>query len=202
MLNQILKGLIDLPYLNTIFEDCGSFTRSSMENILNQYINVAMLCLEVKQPILKKRSLHELENLNNTGNGLSRVKLGVWELDMHNDKLFISPNYYKILGFKPYEFPSTLKLLTERLHPEDRNYAVNKLFEMLYRRTSGYNVQFRLRTKDGSYKSIICKGRLVEDANNASSLKVTGVVLDISRAESALILNKGPERNSYLSYAQ
>jgi len=87
-----------------------------------------------------------------------------------------------MLGFEDeQDFPSLLNSWSTRLHPEDKEYALNTLTEYLSDDSGEkqYNVEYRLMHKNGEYKCYNARGVALRDYKNAP-VKMIGSMIDIS----------------------
>ena len=66
------------------------------------------------------------------------------------------------------------------LHPDDRAAAMDMLNAHLRGETEFYDFEYRLRCKDGSYKWIHSRGKLMERGTTGEPLRITGTHHDMS----------------------
>lgn len=88
---------------------------------------------------------------------------GLWDWDLLNDELFISSPWLKMLGYDDSEFPNIRGLWESLLHPEDKETAVRAFKDCLKGKTEHYDIQFRLKHKDGDYRWIHSRGTVLKD---------------------------------------
>ncbi|MEA2107932.1 MAG: response regulator [Pseudomonadota bacterium] len=113
---------------------------------------------------------------------------GFWDWNMEIDDIYFSPRYYTMLGYEPGELPMLKETWTGLMHPEDRKTIVPKIQEYVAN-AEPYEVEFRLKCKDGSYKWIKGKGKGFERDENGKSRRAVGIYEDITdrrRAEENL----------------
>jgi signal transduction histidine kinase len=72
----------------------------------------------------------------------------------------------------------------DRLHPDDRDRVVAARENFIADRQPDYDLQFRLRHKDGTYRWIHSRGALVRDANGRP-IRMLGLNLDITEFKQA-----------------
>ncbi len=104
---------------------------------------------------------------------------GLWDWDIPSGTVFFSPRYYTMLGYAPGEFEANYESWRERLHPEDRERALDKINRSM---NIGelFEVEFRMRTKSGRYCWILARGRVVERGPGGEPLRMVGTHVDIS----------------------
>ncbi len=120
---------------------------------------------------------------------LDAVNDGIWDWDVPTGTAFFSPRWYTMLGYAPDEMPGSYATWRSLIHPEDIGPAEQIIQDNTGRGEGGYRVEFRMRTKDGSWKWILTRGQVVEwDADN-KPVRMVGTHTDITerkRAEEAI----------------
>jgi diguanylate cyclase (GGDEF)-like protein/PAS domain S-box-containing protein len=112
---------------------------------------------------------------------LQAAKDGIWDRNLESDKLYLSDNYYRMLGYNPGEIGITQKEFEEFLHPEDKERILQKIQECIEGKTKDYNAEFRMKTKSGKWKWILGRGNVVSRDSNGKALRFLGTHVDISR---------------------
>ena len=105
---------------------------------------------------------------------------GIWTWDFTTDKLTFSPKYYTMLGYEPDEFPADFDNWVGLIHPDDKDRALTVAANYLETKPDTYENEFRLRTKDNSYRWIRTHARVVERDGNGNALLLIGNHEDIS----------------------
>ncbi|HEY3296088.1 MAG TPA: PAS domain S-box protein [bacterium] len=112
--------------------------------------------------------------------GLEATRIGMWDWDPQNDRAFYSPTWYTMLGYEPYELPQNRHTLEELIHPDDRAAALAAT-ENLSRSTKALvEAEFRMKHKDGQYRWILDRGKVVAWDGNGRPLRVVGTHTDIT----------------------
>jgi PAS domain S-box-containing protein len=118
---------------------------------------------------------------------------GVWDWDLTTNVVHFSELYAKMLGYTVEEMSPELGTWIHSVHPEDWPRVQTTLQYYLENRLSRYETEFRLRCKDGSWKWVLSRGKVVSfDAEN-NPIRMTGIQTDIDmrkRMESELIKAK------------
>lgn len=107
--------------------------------------------------------------------------MGVWEWNLSTNEVYFSRIWKKILGYEKDELLNKFEEFNKRIHPDD----VVALFENINLYTSGklneFNVEFRMRCKNGSYKWINSRGKINTFNNEGKAEKFFGIHTDITR---------------------
>ena len=105
---------------------------------------------------------------------------GVWDRDVLSGRIRYSPEWKAILGYCDHEVGDRIEDSYSRVHPDDLaqvQATINAHFQDL---TPAYEVEHRLRCKDGSYKWVLSRGKVVSRDADGKPLRMTGVTTDIS----------------------
>jgi PAS domain S-box-containing protein len=110
---------------------------------------------------------------------IDEVNAGYWDWDLLSQKLFLSPEWKRQIGFDDHELPNQWEEWESRLHPDDRTMVLATTEDCLSGYLSGYEVEFRLRHKNGSYRWIHARGSLLHDESNRP-YRLLGINFDIT----------------------
>ncbi|MBE2212597.1 MAG: PAS domain S-box protein [Opitutaceae bacterium] len=104
---------------------------------------------------------------------------GWFEINVQTGTGVSSPEYPRILGYEPAEFITTIANWLEGIHPEDRAAAQRELRSCI---ESGETraIEYRRRTKDGSWRWIRSVGRIVDRDAQGRPLRMIGMHTDIN----------------------
>ncbi|MDF0676181.1 MAG: PAS domain S-box protein [Nitrospira sp.] len=103
---------------------------------------------------------------------------GLWDWNMATDEAYLSPRWKHLLGFEDGEVSNRLQSLFGRLHPDDESRAKDALLVHLERRVP-YDLEFRLRCKDGSYRWFRSRGQAQWD-DDGRPYRMAGSITDIT----------------------
>ncbi|MBW1671644.1 MAG: PAS domain S-box protein [Deltaproteobacteria bacterium] len=117
---------------------------------------------------------------------------GFWDWNLDTNDVYFSPCYYTMLGYEPGELPMKLETWTNLMHPDDKKTIVPEV-ENYVKNARAYEVEFRLKTKDGDWKWISGRGKSFKKDIDGIPHRAVGVHVDITerkRAELALSAEK------------
>ena len=118
---------------------------------------------------------------------------GIWTWNFETNGLYFSPKYYTMLGYEPNAFPADFENWIDLIHPDDREKALAVAEEYLRTKPDFYENEFQLRTKNGDYRWIRTRARVVERDENGEAIYMIGNHEDITerkQAEEALRLHE------------
>ncbi|WP_230412238.1 sensor domain-containing diguanylate cyclase [Undibacterium hunanense] len=105
---------------------------------------------------------------------------GIWDRDIQSGEIHYSPGWKAILGYADNEVSNRIEDSYTRLHPEDRAYVQDTMQAHFEGKTESYVVEHRVRCKDGSYKWISSRGKVVSRAEDGKPLRMLGTTTDIT----------------------
>jgi len=105
---------------------------------------------------------------------------GVWDWDAVNNEVFFSREWKSMLGYAEHEIGNSLQEWQSRIHSEDWEYIQAELQKHFDGQTPVYGSEHRLRTRDGSYKWILDRGKVIKRDEEGQVLRVIGTHTDIT----------------------
>jgi two-component system, cell cycle sensor histidine kinase and response regulator CckA len=119
---------------------------------------------------------------------LDVVSDGVWDWRVDTGKVYFSPRWYTMLGYDHLELPELFETWKTLVHPDDLE-STTRIIEARLKDGVGFEMQFRMRAKDGTWRWILGRGKVVERDGSGNPVRMLGTHVDITelrRAESAL----------------
>src|SRR5208283_2728004 len=105
---------------------------------------------------------------------------GIYDLDLRTGDTIVSPEYALMLGYDTAEFHETDAKWIERLHPDDKEQAAAVYRAYVNGEIPEYKVEFRQKTKDGTWKWILSIGKIMERDVDGNPLRMIGTFTDIT----------------------
>ncbi len=105
---------------------------------------------------------------------------GVWDRDIVSGRISYSVEWKAILGFDAHEIGDCIEESYTRVHPDDLTRVQATIAAHFEDRTPAYAIEHRLRCKDGSYKWVLSRGKVISRDADGKPLRMTGVTTDIS----------------------
>ncbi|MBK0403030.1 PAS domain S-box protein [Adhaeribacter sp. BT258] len=88
---------------------------------------------------------------------------GLWDWDLNNNYLFLSTRWKQMLGYGAEEIPHTIEAWEGLIHPDDREKTLKVIEDYFEKKLPVYEVEFRMRHKDGSYRWMLDRGMAIWD---------------------------------------
>lgn len=105
---------------------------------------------------------------------------GIWDYDPTTRSLYLSRRCKEMLGYSDPEIGNTLADWEALVHPDDIEAVREEFHRHVAGEASTYRSEYRLRCKDGSYKWILDRGRVLDWSDDRRPLRVIGTHSDIS----------------------
>lgn len=109
---------------------------------------------------------------------------GIWDWNLLTNEVFQSPRWKGMLGYADHELPSSFEAWESRIHPDDHGRALATFRDYLAGKLEHYELEHRLRHKDGTYRWVLSRSLVLRDALGRP-LRVTGSNLDITASKQA-----------------
>lgn len=116
---------------------------------------------------------------------------GIWDWNSENDQVFFSKQWKAMLGYAESEIGSDLSEWQDRVHPDDLDNCLLALEKHYNGKTNIYMNEHRMLCKDGSYKWILDRGKVIEWTEDGKPLRMIGTHTDTTERkllENALIV--------------
>jgi len=110
---------------------------------------------------------------------------GVWDWNLKTNAVFYSKQYKSMLGFEDHEFANTFEEWKRIIHPEDLNWVIKEFERHISGKTSYLSMEYRLQCKDGSYKWIFSRGKVMSYDIDGKPLRIVGTQADITDRKKA-----------------
>ncbi|MGB0126530.1 MAG: PAS domain-containing protein, partial [Rhodocyclaceae bacterium] len=105
---------------------------------------------------------------------------GVWDWDVPSGKVFYSHAWKAMLGYADEEIGDSLESWKQRVHPGDLAATYADIERHLLGETDQYATEHRMRAKDGSYRWVLDRGKVISRDVSGAPLRIIGTYTDIT----------------------
>ena len=111
------------------------------------------------------------------------ARMGSWEWDIANDRMYWSEEMYCLFGLTEAEFGGSYEAYLGLVHPEDRDAVKKSVYDAFYggRR---FSVNHRIMRGDGMVRTVHAEADVSHDASGIP-VKMAGLVQDVTEAKQA-----------------
>jgi PAS domain S-box-containing protein len=103
---------------------------------------------------------------------------GIWDYDVVNNRIMYSAKFCQLLGFNEGDLKTTIEDFLNMLHPDDVKRTQDFL-NYCFREKKRYDIEYRLKNKDGTYRWYMSGGVISFDAKG-KPLRLVGSTIDIN----------------------
>ena len=124
---------------------------------------------------------------------------GLWDWNLVTGEVFYSSGYARMFGYEPEEWAPRVDVWLDLMHPDDRDTILARE-KALLESVGIFELEFRMRAKDGHYVWVLSRGKTVERDESGQPVRVIGTIVDLTERKTAeLTLRDSESRYRRLS---
>lgn len=123
---------------------------------------------------------------------LEGTKTGIWDWDMKSGQVYYDQQWKALLGYEADEIQGGFEEWQSRWHPDDRQNIETAMQEYLTGKTAKYEIEHRLKHKDGHYVWILTTGKITYEGEDCP-VRWAGYNIDITHRKKTEELLKEKE---------
>jgi len=127
----------------------------------------------------RRADLGTLRSEQRNAFALSGARMGVWDWDATNDRLYVAPSVEAMLGLDAGTLDGSEVLWREHMHPADRETYRTALNAYFHRGNVAFTLEFRMRHSDGAFRWLALSASCVAAADTGTA-RCIGTVRDIT----------------------
>ncbi len=106
--------------------------------------------------------------------------LGVWDWNPQTGELLVSSRWKSMLGYSADEIPGRLEAATALVHQDDVARFMAAVERILRGETDSCQFEMRVRCRDGSYKWVLSRGKVIARDRDGKPARMVGTHADIT----------------------
>ncbi len=110
---------------------------------------------------------------------------GLWDWNIAGGTVFFSHMWKEMLGYRDEDISDNPREWVNRIHPDDADLVRRAMDRHFSGETDVYETEHRLQCRDGSWKWIQDRGRVISRDHGGTPLRMAGTHTDISLRKSA-----------------
>ncbi|MEP2772349.1 MAG: PAS domain S-box protein [Fulvivirga sp.] len=115
------------------------------------------------------------------------AQLGMWEWDLQTDKVTVNSYQTEMIGFRLEEVENTFEWWANRIHPKDVDVVYEPMINHVKGGSEMFETEYRVQAKNGAYKWILVRGKVLERDKDGRAIRALGVHLNIDNRKTAEI---------------
>ncbi|MBD3219774.1 PAS domain-containing protein [bacterium] len=127
---------------------------------------------------------------------LEGAELGLWDWNAETGEVVFNERWAEMLGLSLADLEPSIDEWKQRVHPDDLEPTLAAVQAHLDGETGVYESLHRLRHRDGSWRWVLDRGRVVQRTDDGRPLRVTGTHLDMTERQTIEETRRDLERQS------
>ena len=152
----------------------------SMAEIISEEGKVeGMVCLarDITNRSRSQKALQEREERYSLA--VEAANDGLWDYRVKKEEIYLSPRWKTMIGYEDEEIGNKMDDWYELIHPDTRETFKEQLLAYLKGIESEFEITYKIKHKDGDYRWVLCRGKVVRDKSGRAD-RIVGVQTDIS----------------------
>ena len=141
------------------------------------------VCIIVSDIAEKKTAVEKVLEINQRfESGIEAAKMAWWEMDVKTGHILFHNRKAEMLGYPPEKFKHYTDFMA-LVHPADSEKLMDSMRNHIYGLADKYEGEYRILNSKGEYVWFSDVGRVIKKDQNGASLKVNGIVWDITKSK-------------------
>ncbi|WP_233505819.1 EAL domain-containing protein [Rhodoferax lacus] len=115
---------------------------------------------------------------------------GYWDWNLQTNVFQVSPRWETMLGYRPGEMHVATENWPQLVHPEDLPEVMVSIERHMQGQAPSHEVEMRVRSREGGWRWILTRGRIVQRAPDGTPLVMSGTHTDISARKQFELLQR------------
>ncbi len=118
-----------------------------------------------------------------------------WEWDYKSGEVIFDDKKATMLGYSPDEFPKNVYDICNLIHPDDYDFAMQAMRDLISGKSIFYEATYRIKNKYGNYSWYFDRGSITERDEHNNPSKIIGTVINVTKLKQ---LEKELEKSSHI----
>ncbi len=111
---------------------------------------------------------------------LELIDDGLWDFDLSSGILTVSPRWAEALGYDAGEIAPSADAWSSLIHPDDIGPFSASMLHVMSGELPTFELEHRVRCKDGSWRWILDRGKVVDRAPDGTPIRAIGTYRDLT----------------------
>lgn len=126
---------------------------------------------------------------------LEGTRLGMWDWNPQTSEVIFDERWAEMLGYSLGEIKNELSEWSTRVHPDDLEVCLADIDRHIRGEVDYYENVHRMRHKDGSWRFILDRGRVMKRDDQGRVIRFTGTHTDVTREYEAVLQAQESKRS-------
>ncbi|MEA5420728.1 PAS domain S-box protein [Spirulina sp. CCNP1310] len=150
----------------------------------------------------QKKSQQELKDSESRFHlAIAGTGAGLWDWDMVKNTVYFSPHWKAMLGYRDDEIENAFTGWQKLWHPDDIYRIQSAINDYLNGHIKRYEIEHRLRHKDGSWRWILTRGEIIKD-QEGQPIRWIGTNIDLSERKQMEEQLRQKEKHTQMFFSQ
>ncbi|MDD4956842.1 MAG: PAS domain S-box protein [Candidatus Omnitrophica bacterium] len=113
------------------------------------------------------------------------INEGIWDYSLVSGEMYLSPTWFRMLGYQPDELPRDYGTWMKLVHPEDVPEKEKALKDFIEGRSESFSVEIRMRAKNGEWRWMRSRAEDIEKDDKGRVARIIGTHTDITDRKKA-----------------
>ena len=110
---------------------------------------------------------------------------GLWDWNIAEKKIYLSPGYYRMLGYDPGEFEPSEERWFEMIHPDFYDEIKALLAVNFQNDSDHYEALYKIKSKSGEWLWVLSRGKVVARQPDGRAARMVGTHVNITARKKA-----------------
>jgi len=188
LMAQVNQVSLDLTPVEAAFSNSmGDASRKAQALIVSLMFGLTVVMMAIgayltRRVVLKDVRLVEEMRINEQRwkFALDGARDGVWDWNLITQKVTFSSQWKEMLGYNDDNLVASFNEWERMIFPEDYSRVINELEDYLIGKSDRYAVEYRILCKNGHYKWVLTRGKLVNFNSKFEPERMVGTHTDIN----------------------
>ncbi|GAB1261349.1 ATP-binding protein [Aurantivibrio plasticivorans] len=116
---------------------------------------------------------------------MEAASYGLWEINLSEQTIYLSPNYYAMLGYDPERYSGFHPISGYHLHIDDQEIVLEYARKLTAGEIDDFSLEIRHITRDGDILWILMRGKVISWDDLGKPICAMGTMTDISDIKKA-----------------
>lgn len=183
LFKSLLSGISDtIAFEKRYFHKTREIVWTNVSiSLIRDNNNKPKFAIGIVEDITQRKKIEQqlIENETRLKLALEGANEGLWDWNVNTGKVYYSPEWAKMLEYDQTEIQQIN--IWHIIHPNDIKQVRAELLRHLKGKTTHFEIEHRLRKKNGEYIWILDKGKVVEWDSKKHPIRLAGTHVDITK---------------------